>query len=99
MAKILVTSTINSISADLGEYHSGSTPYGFIPTADGVWRKNDVSFKKQADHVRVDIKDEKLWKVSNVEDLSNQILKIDSIDASPPSDLDDLYIKLKTLLA
>lgn len=97
MAKILVTSTTDSISASLGDYFEGNG--GFIQIDQGTWRKGIISFKKHANFILVDIVGEKSWLVSNVEDLSNKILKIDQVGGVPPNDFDDLYTKLAALIA
>jgi hypothetical protein len=95
MAKITVVSTTNSIKVDMGDY-GGGTP---VEESKGVWRKDNVTFKLKSTFVEVDINQEKTWLVSNVEDLPNGVLQIDSVDTVAPSSLADLYTKLEVLLA
>ena len=94
MANIVIVSTTNSIEVDFNVLSTA------VDMKAGAWRKEDVTFIRQANHVRGEINGQKEWFVSfdgNTTDLPT--LQIDSIDTVPPTSNLDLYNKLKALIA
>ena len=95
MAKLVVTSTANSILVVMNDYFTSAV----TQDKEGVWRKERIHFRNRGTYVLVEIDGESDWKVSNVEDLPNKILQIDSVDGtSPIADADTLFSLLKVLL-
>ncbi len=94
MAKIIVTSTANSVKAAMNDYFTS----GVLQTNSGIWRKSMINFKLHSTYIVADIVGEVSWKLSHSEDLANDILQIDSVDSNEPSDLNDLFARLSALI-
>lgn len=95
MANLVITSTANSILVSMNDYFVKGITQG----KKGVWRKENISLKLRLNCILVSIQNEEDWLVSDVENLNNRILQIDSIDGNSPSSLSNLYDKLAALLA
>lgn len=95
MAKLVVVSTTNSVKVTMNDYFTNS----IVEQKKGVWRKNNIHFEHRGTYIIASIEGQKEWKVGYTEDLANRILKIDTVDAVAPTDLDDLYDKLEAMLA
>lgn len=88
MAKIVVTTSTNCVRADMNDYAAG------MNLVAGVWRKKDVSMRLFSDRIEMRISGESAWKISNSEDLVNEISQVDSVNGGAPTDLSDLFDKL-----
>lgn len=93
MANIVIVSTTNSIQVDFGVYSTT------LEHSKGVWRKENISFQLATNYIEATIVGEKIWYVSDDgNSISRPTFQIDTVDASAPISLLDLFNKLQTLL-
>ena len=92
MAKIVITSTTNSIRATFGDYST------MVDMIKGTWRKSHVmNFVLRTDYVLVDFEGQSDWLVSF--DGAGTTFQIDSVDGVTPTSNSDLYDKLIALIS
>lgn len=92
MAKIVITSTTNSIEVVFNDY---STALGMT---DGTWNKNHVkNFLRRPTSVVATIGGEVEWLLTF--DGAVGTFQVDTVDGVAPTDDDDLYTKLIAMIA
>ena len=93
MANIVITTTTEGINVDFGVYSTS------LERLEGYWHKVNIHVKRGVDFVEVDAKGEKMWYVSAPSVTpTTPSLTIDLINGVVPSDNQDLYDKLTSIL-
>lgn len=98
MPNIVVTSTANSVIANMNDYFTG----GATQIKKGVWRKENIGFQHRGDYIEALIEGEISWQLSyNGATTSENIstFQIDQVDAdSTIASNDELFDLLAALL-
>lgn len=100
MANIQVTTSGDLIRVNFNDYwiKSGSGKGAYDFSQIGVLKTKVDSFALDETFIKVQMVDAQELFVSNVEDLSNEIMQIDTVNGIAPTNLTDLFDKLTAIL-